>query len=282
MRIERASVRVDGLEIGYLEGGEGLPVVLIHGWPTSSFLWRNVMPAIAEHRRVIAVDLPGFGRSSKPLDATYGFEFFRGALDGFASALGIERFGLVVHDLGGPVGLYWASQRPADLERLAILNTIVYPELSWAVKGFVLAAKTPGLRSVLTSRWGLERALRFGMVDPGRLREDAVEGTCSVFARRDARAALLKAACGLGPGGLAKIAAWLPTVEVPVRAIYGVQDRILPDIARTVRRLQDDLPQIEVTALPDCGHFLQEEQPEEIGALLAAFFADERQPLPEM
>jgi haloalkane dehalogenase len=127
-KIERASVEVDGMTLAYLSAGgdigAGAPVLLLHGWPTSSFLWRNVMPAIAAHRRVIALDLPGFGGSSKPLGASYSFRFFQRALDGFLAALKIDKIALVVHDLGGPVGLYWASQNPERLERLAILNTI--------------------------------------------------------------------------------------------------------------------------------------------------------------
>src|ERR1700722_19545561 len=140
-----AHVEVDGLRLHYLTAGSGsgAPVLLLHGWPTSSFLWRNVMPAIAAHRRVIALDLPGFGRSSKPLDASYSFRFYRRALDGFLGALGIDRIGLAVHDLGGPVGLSWAMLEPARRERLALLNTIVYPELSWAVIAFGAACRLP-------------------------------------------------------------------------------------------------------------------------------------------
>jgi haloalkane dehalogenase len=61
-------VQVDGLDLHYLEAGAGEPVLLLHGWPTSAFLWRNVMPIMADRCRVIALDLPGFGASAKPLD----------------------------------------------------------------------------------------------------------------------------------------------------------------------------------------------------------------------
>ncbi len=71
------------------------------------------MPPIAAANRVVALDLPGFGGSSKPLDASYDFGFFGRALEGFLDALGIERLGLAVHDLGGPVGLYWALPQAA-------------------------------------------------------------------------------------------------------------------------------------------------------------------------
>ena len=66
-RLQKAEI--DGMEIAYRDEGEGEPVLLLHGWPTSSFLWRDVIPALAEGNRVIAPDLPGFGASSKPLDA---------------------------------------------------------------------------------------------------------------------------------------------------------------------------------------------------------------------
>ena len=94
--MRREQVEVDGLTLSYLEAGSGPPVLLVHGWPTSSFLWRNVIPHLATHRRVLAIDLPGFGASSKPLDRDYTFAFFRSALDGFADAVGLGRFGAAV------------------------------------------------------------------------------------------------------------------------------------------------------------------------------------------
>lgn len=275
MEVVSGQTQVEGLAIHYREAGSGPPVLLLHGWPTSSALWRNVMPPMAAHNRVVAIDLPGFGRSDKPLDASYSFRFFDRILDGFLEQLQIDRLGLVVHDLGGPVGLHWAVQRLERIERLALLNTLVYPRPSWAVIAFVAAARLPGLRSLLTSPWGLERALHLGVVDPGRLADDAVESFQAPFRERDARRALAKAGIGLHPGGLRTIAEGLPAYEGPLRIVYGAQDRILPDIERTVARLSTELPQAEVTALPGCGHFLQEERPEHLGELLAAFFGGE-------
>jgi haloalkane dehalogenase len=149
----------------------------------------------------------------------------------------------------------------------------VYPELSWAVKAFVAACRIPGLRDVLVSPWGLEKALHLGVTDRARLRPDALQGLCAPFADRAARQALLRAGSALGPKGFVDIARWMPTIKVPVCVVYGVQDRVLPDIADTVRRIQTDVPHATGTALPDCGHFLQEERPKELGRLLAAFLA---------
>ena len=264
---------VDGLRLHYLEAGAGEPVLLLHGWPTSSFLWRQVMPPIAEGNRVIALDLPGFGQSDKPLDVSYSFRYFERVLDAALDALGIESTGLAVHDLGGPVGIYWACRRPQRLRRLAILNTLVYPEFSWAVVLFVSACKLPGLRSFMASPAGLRFAMRVGVSDRSCVTREVLAGVRAPFESRDARRALLRAGGNLSPKGFREIAEKLPSLDVPVRIVYGERDRILPDVAKTMARVKRDLPQAEITSLPDCGHFLQEERPDEIGRLLGEFFS---------
>ena len=267
------TAEVEGLRLHYLEQGKGDPVLLLHGWPTSSFLWRNLIPILAEGNRVLALDLPGFGRSDKPLDASYSFRFFDRVLEGFLDQVGAERTSLAVHDIGGPVGLYWASEHSERLDRLALLNTLAYPRLSWAAVAFVAGLRVPGPRSYLTSAAGLKFAMRVGIYDNTKITDELLEGVQAPFRDRDSREALRKAGIGLHPDGLKQIAAWLPSVEQPVRIVYGTEDRILPDVERTMTRVAKDVPHAEVTALPECGHFLQEDRPEEIAGLLAEFFA---------
>ncbi|MEM9597134.1 MAG: alpha/beta fold hydrolase [Acidobacteriota bacterium] len=264
-------VDVDGLRLHYLEVGQGDPVLLLHGWPTSSFLWRRVIPPIAAGHRAIALDLPGFGRSDKPLDVSYSFRFFDRVLSGFVAALSIEKVSLAVHDLGGPIGLYWGSRNTERLDKLIVLNTLVYPEVSWAVALFVASIKLPVMRSIMASPWGLRQALRIGVAQTRRLADDALDGIQEPFQTSADRKALLAAGCNLSPKGMVEIAGWLPTLQVPVRGIYGARDRILPDIAKTMGRLQADVPHAEITSLDDCGHFLQEERPDEIGRMMAEF-----------
>ena len=249
-------------------------MLLLHGWPTSSYLWRNVMPEIAAAgSRAIAVDLPGFGRSDKPLDASYSFRFFDRVLDGFAESLGLERLGLAVHDIGGPIGLHWASRQPERITRLALLNTLVYSRLSWAAIAFIAAAKAPGVRAALTSPRGLRFAMRFGVHDRSRLSEETLDAYLKPFASADARRALAKAGTGLHPDGLKELDAWMPTVAVPVRIVYGARDRILPDVERTMKRVAADVQGgAETTVLEDCGHFLQEDRPDLVGEALGGWF----------
>ncbi len=268
-------IEVHGLRLHYLEGGQGAPVLLLHGWPTSSFLYRNVAPhLVAAGRRVIALDLPGFGRSDKPLDVSYSFPFFDRTLTGFLDALGIEQTGLVVHDLGGPVGLHWMVGNPARVSALCLLNTLVYPRPSWAVVAFVVGSYLPLIKGWLVSPAGLRFAMKIGTCSPEGSSEEVVAGVQEPFATAAARKALLESAHGLHPGGMKTIASRLPATTVPVRIVYGTKDRILPDVERTMRRVARELnlPDEQVTALDGCGHFLQEDRPDEVGRLLAAFF----------
>ncbi len=267
------TVQVDGLRLAYRELGDGPPVLLLHGWPTSSFLWREVMRPIARANRVVALDLPGFGASDKPNDIRYNFGFFGRALDGFLAKLGIETLGLAVHDLGGPIGVHWALDRPGRVTKLALLNTLVYPEFSQAVKEFVHACATPDLREQLTSPSGLESIVRDGFADPAKLSPEVLAAVQEPFHTAEACRALADAGIGLERKGFAQIARQLPTLRVPVRIVYGARDRLLPDVAETMARVKADLPQSELTELPDRGHFLQEEAPGEVGELLARFFA---------
>ena len=254
--------------------GEGPPVLLLHGWPTSSFLWRNVAPHLAKRHRVVALDLPGFGLSDKPLDRSYSYPFFDSILTGATAALDMETLGLVVHDLGGPVGMHWALQNQARLTRVALLNTLLYPDpFDFAVAAFLVAARIPGLSHLLASQWGLKKAIEMGTVTPQDL-DEAVRGVQEPFVTGPARKALIKSVLSLHPGGMRLIAERLETLSVPVRVIYGTEDRILPKVARTFARLRREVPHAEVTSLP-CGHFLQEDRPDEVGALLAAFFERE-------
>lgn len=268
------TTRAGGLILAYRELGSGPPVLLLHGWPTSSFLWREVMRPIARTNRVVALDLPGFGGSDKPAGVRYCFDFFEQAIDAFLAELGIDDVSIAGHDLGGPIAVRWALGRRERVRKLALLNTLVYPEFSDAVMEFVKTASTPGLREKLTSPEGLEAAMRLGLVEDSKLSEEALAGVREPFQDEASRRSLADAGIGLEPEGFAQIARGLPSLRVPVRIVYGRQDRILPDIAETVARLAKDLPQAEVTALPGCGHFLQEEAPQRVGELLAIFFGE--------
>lgn len=269
----------DGTTLAYRELGEdanGEPrdvMMLLHGWPTSSYLWRGVMPEIAAHARVLALDLPGFGGSDKPRRCRFGFADFERAIDGFLNALGVNVVTVAGHDLGGPIAMHWALRNPGRVRGVVMLNTLLYPDFHPSVFEFVTTLATPATRDELTAPEGLAGMMRAGVADGSVLAETVLAAVAAPFADAADRLTLARAGIGLEPSGFEEIAAGLPSLHAPVRAVYGTQDRILPDVGDTMARLQRDVPHTEVTALADCGHFLQEERPDEVGRLLATFAA---------
>ncbi len=152
---------------------------------------------------------------------------------------------------------------------------MLYPEFSDAVKQFVTACSTPELREELTSPDGIEGVMRLGLADQSSLTDEVRAAVLEPFRSNESRHALADTGIGLEFEGFQEIARALPTLDTPVRIVYGARDRILPDVGETMARAAVDLPQAIVTALPDCGHFLQEEAADELGPLLADFFAAE-------
>jgi pimeloyl-ACP methyl ester carboxylesterase len=263
----------DGTRIAYRELGDGPAVLLVHGWPTSSFLFRNVMPTLAERNRVIAIDLPGFGESDKPVDARYDFDFFEGAIDAFLAAVGVDRVAVVGHDLGGPVVVHWAMRRPERVTRIGLLNTLLYPEFSDAVTEFVTELMTPEGAARLTSPAGLAEILRLGVSDPAVITDEIAAVVAAPFRGEQDRRTLARAGYGLGIRGFVEMSAELGSITCPVAVAYGTGDQVLPDVNETFERLQRDVPHAVVTRLPGLGHFVTEEAPDTVSAALASFVA---------
>jgi pimeloyl-ACP methyl ester carboxylesterase len=265
-------IEVGETKIHYLSVGTGDAILMIHGWPTSSCLWRNVMLPLAKNKQVIAIDLPGLGKSSKSLKVSYSFNYYEKIISQFLNQLKIEKVNLVVHDLGGPVGLMWAVRNPDKVSSLVLLNTLVYPEMSWAVKLFMLMTFLPGVRNWLSSKSGIIWAMRLGVFNKQNLTPEILENYYLPFEAENSRKALLKSVQRLSPKGFSTIAEKLPEFNVPVRLIYGENDKILPDIAKTMERVKQDLPQAELFSIPNCGHFLQEDEPEKVAELMSEFY----------
>ncbi|MDQ5895786.1 MAG: hypothetical protein QG596_2047 [Actinomycetota bacterium] len=269
----KAHLDVEDLTVAYVEEGEGSPVLLLHGWPTSSFLYRNITPVLAQKHRVIVPDLPGFGDSSKPVDRQYSFKLFAAVLDALVEELELDGPGLVVHDLGGPIGVHWALHRPGRISRLALLNTLIYPDFDPTVLEFVTTLMDPVKREALVSDEGLCEAMRIGVGNPDSLSDEVMDGVVGPFRSAEDRQALALAGIGLRPDGFAEIARLLSDLDIPVLGLYGTEDRILPDVAETFARVKRDVPQAEIESLPGVGHFLQEDAPAEIAERLTRFFA---------
>jgi len=265
-------VNVGNTKLHYLSTSQQVTpkiTLLLHGWPTSSYLWRNVMSHLALDETVIALDLPGFGQSDKPTKDAYSLGYYQQVIQQFLDELGVDKVNLVVHDLGGPVGLYWAVHNQHKLHKLVLLNTLVYPELHWFVKLFIALSFIPGIRGLMSSQRGIKFAMQLGTTST--LPSESIDIYQSPFETKQERLALIQTLQKVSPKKLAEIATGLKAFSQPVQIIYGTKDFALPDVANTMKRVKQDLPQASVHKLPGCGHFLQEDEPEKVSALIHEF-----------
>ena len=147
--LPRRRIRVLDTEMAYVDTGAGDPIVFLHGNPTSSYLWRNIIPHVAAQRRCLAPDLVGMGESGKAPGGTYRFIDHARYLDAWFEALDLSRrVVLVVHDWGSALGFHWARRHPDRVQGLAYMEAIVRP-VTWpdwpeAARKIFQAMRSPG------------------------------------------------------------------------------------------------------------------------------------------
>jgi len=264
------TVEVNGFKLCYQMGGQGDAVVFVHGWPTYSYLWRHQMSALAERFRVYALDLPGCGDSEKPSDVRYSLDFFSDILNGFLNAMGVGQVTLVSHDLGGPISLLWAVRHPERLARMVIMDTMPYPDLPLMIRLMLPAARLPGVGRVLVSRRGLRLAFRIGTVGKGVVTDALVAAYDRPYAGDPAaRKTLLRILAELEPREMVEIAQNLERITAPTLILWAEKDPSAP--LSIARRLEADMQGATLKTISNCGHFLTEDQPDEVTRLLLEF-----------
>ena len=272
--IQLTGGELDGLLIHYVEEGHGPATVLIHGLGGFAESWRHNIPELARYSRVIALDLPGFGRSGKPR-RPYTAAFLAQGLDGLLRALGVEQVRLVGHSLGGAVAARFALDHDRRVERLALLGAAV-PGFdlrpSWVYRTLSLPGVGEILASMITRRVcakGLERC--FARPDPTEIRffvDNEFDARAS-FEGRAAYLSLLRTVKEDFTTGAEAYRAALARLGRRVLIIHGREDRVIP--IGHAQRVAEGLGGLEPRWLERCGHFPQIEQARAVNAYLREF-----------
>jgi pimeloyl-ACP methyl ester carboxylesterase len=273
-RLRFRTVATDSHRISLLEAGTGAPVVTIHGLGASKASFLATVAALAPRFRVIAIDLPGFGDSDKPVGAPYDARYFAGAVVELLDALGIDRAHLIGNSLGGRVALEAGLRAPERVRRLALLA----PSMAWRSK----RPWAPALRLVRPELGVLPHAPRAvveRIID--RAMPEARTGWAAAgideflrsFLTPRGRAAFYAAARQIyleEPEGDDGFWPRLRTLKPESLFVWGRRDRLVP--LAFARHVTDALPNARHLEL-DCGHVPQMERPRETHAAVADFFA---------
>ena len=262
------------MTLAYREAGEeGAPVaLLLHGYPNSSYLFRDVLPAVgAAGWRAVAPDLPGFGDS--PLGGRSGtWEEHIAALDEFVSERDLAPVALVVHDWGGLIGLRWACEHPDSVTALVLMSTGFFADGKW--HGLARAMRTPGeLDGVMEAMDRDAFADVIHAVQPNA-GEEAVDEYWKGFATPEQRLAHLEL---YRSGDFEKLAPYEGALEklgVPTLLLWGAHDDYSP--VGGAHRFAREIPHAELVVLDDAGHFLMEDEPARVGQEIGRFLAGVR------
>jgi pimeloyl-ACP methyl ester carboxylesterase len=262
LTVKHRDIAIDGVRIFYREAGpaDASVVLLPHGYPSSSFQFRNFMPALADHWRLIAPDYPGFGYSDTPLGFAYTFDGYADLMDRFAMALGLKRYALYLHDYGSQIGLRLAIKAPERVAALIIQNGDIYEDQlgpKYETLKAYWASPTPEGRQKLMDAVS-EEGFRDEFV--GEIAERLVERIppdlwklswpLMTPQRREIMVGLME--------GLRENLAWFPTYQAylrehrpPTLIVWGPQDGYMPE--GSARAYLRDLPDAELHLL-DGGH----------------------------
>jgi haloalkane dehalogenase len=245
---------------------DGPPVLLVHGYPESSYMWRAVLePLAAAGWRALAPDLPGYGDSEPDPPGTW--ERHIEALERFVGALGLGPVALVTHDWGVPIGLRWVCDNPAAVGSLTISDGGFFADRRWHDLANVM--RTPGEGERLITAYTREG---FGQMVGGLstgMGEDALDEYWKSFADDTRRLGHLELYRSGDFDKLEPYEGRVAALGLPTLIIWGEQDRFAS--VKMAHRFQDEIAGSELVTFEDAGHFVWEDEPEQATAALLDF-----------
>lgn len=263
----------------YVDEGRGDPVLLLHGNPTWSYLYRKFIEPLSRTHRVLVPDHLGFGRSELPPEAPYTLAWHIANLTEFVLRLDLKNVTLAVHDWGGPIGLGFATEHVGRVRRLVVFNSWAFRVPSGArIHPLLEAARLPGTgeRLILEENALVERGIPGGMHRTDRLTEALMEAYRSPFREPVSRRPILALIREIPVGRdtpsasiIERIQDRLRTLPAEVLVIWGERDPVFPK--GLVALWKARFPAARVEMLPEASHFLQEDAPEQVLDLLQSF-----------
>lgn len=250
---------MDGLGIHYVDEGYGSrPIVMVHGNPEWSYMWRKLIPSVSGGHRVLALDLMGFGKSDKPNPTLHDFPHHARIVSSFIQSLGLRKIVLVVHDWGGPFALHYAVRNPDNVTGIVILNTFLTAD--YRIPPNVASKITPSI-------------IKDSSVHPENIGEEVMKAYWAPFPDEESKISY-QAFARMFPDTpfhpsfkpMKEVEQGLPNLKVPVLMVWGV-GRGGPTYAERLSKM-----------IPDCklrtvngGHFVLEDSPGETEKFIVDF-----------
>lgn len=279
-------IEVQGSKMAYIDEGAGDPILFLHGQPTSSYLWRNIMPYLEKQGRVIAPDLIGFGKSDQP-DIDYTFVSHYPYVEGFIKKLGLKNITLVVHDWGSGLGLHYARLHENNIKAIVTMESIIAPVIpakSYSAMRedlgkFFTMAQGPNAKKIIQedNAW-LKKG---GFLDAFILRPLDAEALSvyqaphkTVKSRKQVYQWPREMPIGKKPGEVYDVVTaynkWLEKTDIPWLFFYATPGVLNPEAAADYWTAR--AKNIETVFIGGGLHYVQEDEPYAIGRAIADFY----------
>ncbi len=258
------------LDLAYTEAGEGDPVVLLHGIPTWSYLYADVVPLLSEHCRVLAVDMIGHGWSDRRDRFDRSLRAQAAAMVRFLDVSGIERATFVGHDTGGGVALILGIEHPERVARLVLTNAVAYD--SWPIEDMIALGdpqwrhKPPGEVSRFVAG-----GLSEGIARPDRLTTAFMEGIVAPYEDAEGALSLIRDASALNTNHTMELVDRHASIRAPTLMLWGMHDPWQP--LSDGERLAREIPDARLVKV-DASHWIPQDAPQEFAAAIAHFLAE--------
>ena len=277
----RKNTSAGGTNISYVDTGSGDPIVFLHGNPTSSYLWRNIITHLRFDARCLAPDLMGMGDSGKSPNSSYRFIDHSSVLDSWFDAVGLtSKVTLVVHDWGSALGFHWAKRNPEHVKGIVYMEAIVRP-VTWEEWPEASRNLFQGFRSPAGEKIIIEKNVFVERVLPGSVLRKLTEEEMEVYRRPyieggESRRPTLTWPREIPIEGeppdvvqiVSEYAEWLSTSPIPKLFINADPGAILVGAQREFCRSWPNQKEISVPGQ----HFIQEDSPDEIGLAIADWY----------
>jgi haloalkane dehalogenase len=276
------TIDVDGALLHYVDEGSGPTMLMLHGNPTSSFLYRHVIAGLRDRFRCVAVDYPGFGQSRAPAGYDFTPRAHSRVVERFVETLGLGDLTLFVQDWGGPIGLGFAGRRPELVRRLVVGNT-----WAWPVNGDLHFEYFSRLMGGPIGRFAIRRYNAFvnvlipAGVKRRKLSPDVMAAYRAPFPTPESRmpTAIFPREILASREYLGEVEAGLARLrDRPTLIMWGTRD--IAFRAKERERLERCFPNHRTVILEGAGHYIQEDAPDEIVAAIREWAGDRPQPLP--
>jgi pimeloyl-ACP methyl ester carboxylesterase len=259
-------VTVNGQTIHYLQQGSGKPLILVHGFAGSTYTWRKLIPLLADRYTVYALDLLGFGFSDKPVDGNYDLDSQGKLVIGFMDALHIPHATLAGHSMGGVVVCYAALGAPSKVDALVLVSPGFYGK---GAPGFVRYLFFPLDR--VMARQFYKKAVRAASIDrsfynKALITDELIDGyllPTKTPNAADALARMMSSVTTRTYEGLAE------KISAPALLVWGDHD--INNLPQDGERLNRELKRSRLVNIAECGHYVQEEKPEELARAIKDF-----------